>query len=70
MSKRPIRISAITRVTFLALLALIALYSPLVLFILVPVLAWFVWRDQDRISELEKRLAALENPSRPKPEEA
>ncbi|HKT21561.1 MAG TPA: hypothetical protein VJR06_02915 [Nitrososphaerales archaeon] len=66
MSRQPIRISAITRITFLVLLGLIALGFPIILFVFVPVLGWFIWRDQDRISQLEKRLAALEKPSQPK----
>ena len=56
--------STVTRVTFLVLVAVIALGEPiLVLVFFIPVVGWMLWRDQDRISELEKRLAALENPA-------
>jgi 4-amino-4-deoxy-L-arabinose transferase-like glycosyltransferase len=51
------------RVVFLVLIALIALTEPvLVLIFFIPIVGWLVWRDQDRIATLEKRLAALEKP--------
>jgi hypothetical protein len=70
VSHHPIRISTLTRVMFLVLLALIALGFPIIVFAFIPVFGWFIWRDQDRIAELEKRLAASEKQPQPKPEEA
>jgi 4-amino-4-deoxy-L-arabinose transferase-like glycosyltransferase len=61
LSKRGTSVNAITRIIFLVLLGLIALSEPiLVLIFFVPIVGWLIWRDQDRISQLEKRLAALE----------
>jgi hypothetical protein len=61
LSKPGIRMSSITRIIFLVLLGLIALSEPiLVLIFFVPIVGWLIWRDQDRISQLEKRLAAIE----------
>ena len=58
------------RIVFLVLVGLIALEEPvLVLIFFVPVVGWLIWRDQDRIAELEKQLASR-NPSGSKPEGA
>ena len=65
--------AALIRVVFLVLLALLLLYpgvNYLVLIVIVPVMVWLIWRDQDRIAELEKRLAAPEPPAQPKSDEA
>jgi hypothetical protein len=68
LTSRADRIGRVTRIAFLALLALIAIGYPLIFFVFVPVLGWFVWRDQDRITALERRVASLERPPEPKPE--
>lgn len=48
---------------FLVLLAFLSIGLGLLFFVFfVPVIAFLVWRDQDRIVALEKRIAALENP--------
>jgi hypothetical protein len=71
MSRAPMRMSAITRIIFLVLVAVITLGEPiLVLVFFVPIAGWLIWRDQDKIAQLEKRLAALEGPPQPKTEEA
>jgi hypothetical protein len=50
------------RVTFLILLALLALEVPgLLIIFFVPIVGWYLWRAQDRIAELEKKLAEREN---------
>lgn len=67
MSKTFARLPTITRVIFLVLLALVTISEPiLVLIFFIPIIGWLIWRDQDKIAELERRLAALE-PSTPKP---
>lgn len=73
MSKRSARISAVSRILLLALIALLMLAGDVFVFVViifVPVVGWLVWRDQDRIAKLERRLAALEPKPEPKPEEA
>ena len=65
--------ATVVRVVLLVLLALLLLSpgaSPLVLIVIIPVMVWLIWRDQDRIAELEKRLAAPEKPAQPKSAEA
>jgi 4-amino-4-deoxy-L-arabinose transferase-like glycosyltransferase len=63
VSKPRPSINSITRLIFLVLVGLIALSEPiLILAVLVPVVGWVLWRNQDRIGELERRLAALERP--------
>ena len=50
---------------FLVLIALLMFAGGVFVFVLiffVPIAGWLIWRDQDRIAELEKRLAALEKP--------
>lgn len=60
-----------TRIIMLVLVALVALSEPaLTIVFFVPIAGWLLWRDHDRIAELEKRLAAAEKPAQPKPEEA
>ncbi|MDG7008676.1 MAG: hypothetical protein JRN06_10635 [Nitrososphaerota archaeon] len=70
MSKTPFRVGLITRILFLILVGLISLGYPIIIFAFAPILGWFIWRDQDRISALEKRLAAIEKPLQSKPEGA
>ena len=58
-----IRIDLIIRLLFLIVVAFLVLIpgvSVLVFVVFVPVIAWVVWQDAGRISELEKKLAALE----------
>ena len=65
MSKSSGSLSLVLRVALLALVVLLLL-SGVFLFVLIffiPVVGWMLWRDQDRISRLEKKLAALEKPS-------
>ena len=70
MSKSSGITSVAVRVLFLVLMAFAVLISPvLFLIFFVPVVGWFLWRDQDRITQLEKRLDALQNPSGNKPDE-
>ena len=65
VSRRSFRANTVTKVTFLVLIAVVAISEPvLVLVFFVPVVGWMLWRDQDRISELEKRITALETPPR------
>ena len=50
-------------------MAFAVLLSPvLFLIFFVPVVGWFLWRDQDRIMQLEKKVEALENPYGKKPD--
>lgn len=63
LSKTGSRVNTVSRIVFLVLMGLIALTEPvLVLIFFVPIVGWLVWRDQDRIAALERRLAALEGP--------
>ena len=72
MSKKSaFRGGTITRLLFLALIAVLAIgYPVLIVIFFVPIAGWFIWRDQDRIRALEKKLEALENPGASKPEGA
>lgn len=71
MSKSSFRINTVTRIIFLVLLGLIALREPIVVLVFfIPIAGWLIWRDQDKIAQLEKRLAALEAPAPAKSEEA
>lgn len=68
MSKTGVRLNTISKIVFLVLLALISISEPiLVLVFFIPVVGWLIWRDQDRMAALEKRLAALEGPAKPEP---
>jgi hypothetical protein len=71
LSRTSIRLSTVSQIVFLILLALVSLgfTASFVLIFLIPVMGWFIWRDHSRISELEKRLAALEGPKPAKPEQ-
>ncbi|MDE1853835.1 MAG: hypothetical protein KGI38_08845 [Thaumarchaeota archaeon] len=72
MSKSSRSLSLVLRVVILALVVLLLL-SGVFLFVLIffiPVVGWMLWRDQDRISRLEKKLAALEKPQEPQPEKS
>jgi hypothetical protein len=71
MSKSSGSFGTVIRIMFLILLALITLGEPgLVLIFLVPIVGWLIWRDQDRIAELERKLTALEKPNDPKPDQS
>jgi hypothetical protein len=71
MSKSSGSFGTVIRIMFLILLALITLREPgLVLIFLVPIVGWLIWRDQDRIAELERKLTALEKPNDPKPDQS
>ena len=70
MSKSSGISSVAVRVLFLVLMAFAVLISPvLFLIFFVPVVGWFLWRDQDRIMRLEKKVEALENPYGKKPDQ-
>ena len=70
MSRTSGSFSTAIRILFLILLAFLVLGEPvLFLIFFVPIIGWFLWRDQDRITQLEKRLDALQNPSGKKPDE-
>jgi hypothetical protein len=71
LSRRGFRINRLTQATLLVLLGVISLsFSPsLTLLFIIPIFGWYIWRYHTRISELEKRLAALEPHPPPKPEE-
>jgi predicted tellurium resistance membrane protein TerC len=63
-----IRIDLIVRLLFLVLIAFLYIIPGiqfLVLLFFIPVVAWVLWRDSDRIKELEKKLAAYERSDRP-----
>ena len=65
-----IRIDLVVRLLFLIVVAFLVIIpgvNYLVLAIFVPVVAWVVWQDAGRISELEKKLAALEKLHEEKP---
>ena len=59
-----------SRVLFLVLLGFLVLggFEYFILIFLIPIIGWILWRDQDRISELERQLAALTKPPEPKPD--
>lgn len=70
MSKTDLRLSLTTRMVLLLLVAVAALSEPILAVVFfIPIAGWFIWRDHDRMKELEKRLAALESAPQPKPEE-
>jgi hypothetical protein len=59
----------VTRLLFLVLIAVLAIgYPDLILVFFIPIAGWFIWRDQDRIAALEKKLEALESSDASKPE--
>jgi predicted tellurium resistance membrane protein TerC len=63
-----IRIDLIVRLLLLVLIAFLYIIPGiqfLVLLFFIPVVAWVLWRDSDRIKELEKKLAAYERSDRP-----
>lgn len=63
MSKNAVRLGMATRLAFLILVGLVALGEPvLAIVFFIPIAGWFLWRDQDRIAELEKKVAALAPP--------
>ena len=58
MSKPQANASVVIRVTFLILMGLVAfLFGFIFMAIFVPVVGWFIWSLNDRINELEARLA-------------
>ena len=69
MSKVPFRLNTVSRITFLVLIGVLLyggdFFSGLIIIVAIPVFGWLIWRDHDRIAELERRLAALEKPSLP-----
>ena len=61
--------STAVKIVFLVLMGLVVLTVPvLFLVFFVPIVGWFLWSNHDRVTELEKRLAALENPTGKKSE--
>ena len=63
-----IRIDLFVRLLFLVLIAFLYIIPGiqfLVLLFFIPIVAWILWRDSDRIKELEKKLAAFERSDRP-----
>jgi hypothetical protein len=63
-----IRVDLFVRLLFLVLIAFLYIIpgvSFLVLLFFIPIVAWVLWRDSDRIKELEKKLATLERNERP-----
>jgi hypothetical protein len=67
--KPAFRIGVITRLLLFVLIAVLAIgYTALVVIFFVPIAGWFIWRDHDRIVDLEKKLEALEGPRPKKPE--
>jgi hypothetical protein len=69
LSKPARRLDLAVRVVFFVLLAVLVLggLGAYVILFFIPIFGWFVWRDQDRIRQLEKRLAELERPTGQKP---
>jgi purine-cytosine permease-like protein len=62
--------SAAVRVLLLVLMAFLLLIGQfLFLLFYVPIVGWYLWRDQDRIKQLEKKVEALENPYGKKPDQ-
>lgn len=50
--------SVVIRVTFLIMMGLVALlFYPFAPAVIVPLAGWYIWRLNDRIKELEARLA-------------
>ena len=60
------------KVVFLILMGFIGLVFTQNFFTLffVPIIGWFVWSTRDKVSDLERRLTALEKPAEPKSEES
>ena len=62
MSKPQANASVVIRVTFLILMGLVALlFGFIFLAIFVPVAGWYIWRLNDRVNELEAKLAPPES---------
>jgi len=58
MSKPQTSANVVVRVTFLILMGLVALlFYPFAPAVIVPVMGWFIWRQHDRVAELEAKLA-------------
>jgi len=71
MSKSSGSLGIVVRVVFLVLLAFLVLASPvLFLIFFVPVVGWYILSLSDKNKDLEARLAALEGPRRPKPDQS
>jgi ABC-type multidrug transport system fused ATPase/permease subunit len=64
MSKQKASLAVITRIVFLVLLGVLmfttGVIGVLILIVTVPVLAWYVIRLNERVAELEKKLADKE----------
>jgi hypothetical protein len=57
------------KIVFLALLVLIVFASAaLLLLFFVPIVVWYIWSLYDKTTKLEKRIAELEQPTEPKPD--
>ncbi len=67
MNRPQTNMNVVVRVTFLILLAFLMLtgFAVFVLIVFVPVMGWYIWRQQDRIRDLEARLAALDARKKP-----
>jgi hypothetical protein len=71
LSRSGLRLGMVTRMVFLVLLAVLCLVAAVyVVIFFIPIVGYLVWRDQDRIEELERRLAAIEKPASPKTDKA
>ena len=63
LSKSSGNVNIIVRVLTLVLMGFLVLVSPILFLIFfVPIVGWFLWRDHDKIAQLEKKVEALENP--------
>jgi hypothetical protein len=70
LSKKGSTLESMSRILLLVLAAVLALeVSPLVLLFFIPVAGWFIWRSNDRIRELERKVATL-SPEPQKSEDA
>ncbi len=69
MSRPKGALDSSVRIVFVLLLAVLTLaLSILFLIFFVPIITYYVWQLLDRTRELEKKVAALENPSGKKSE--
>ena len=69
VSRAKSSLDSAVRVVFLILMGLVALVltDSLFLLIFVPIVAWFLWRLNDRVREMERKLATPDEPSDDEP---